>query len=188
MLVQIEVLNQFAIPPNLERRPIESYAELIPLTLAFDMNRGGGNYREDRSDTLFQRGLIDLMEDIELEALDDAITMSGGVMRELMSLMAKSARNACLVQKNRVTRDDVARAVIATRNEYTLYADHVEILKKVLHDPYWYPETGVEDPQSPFLELLHTLALLEYRNGEDKWRQPHPVLKKLLERPRVERP
>ena len=127
-------------------------------------------------------------EDIEPDALDDAITMSGGVMRELMSLMAKSVRNACLVKKDRVTRDDVARAVISTRNEYTLYADHVEILKKVLHDPYWHPETGVEDPQSPFLELLHTLALLEYRNGEDKWRQPHPVLRKLLERPRVEQP
>lgn len=38
------------------------------------------------------------------------------------------------------------------------------------------------------LELLHTLALLEYRNGEEKWRQPHPILKKLLERPRVEQP
>lgn len=127
-------------------------------------------------------------EDIEPEALDDAISMSGGVMRELMSLMAKSVRNACLLKKPRVTRDEVARAVISTRNEYTLYADHVEVLKKVLHDPYWYPETGVEDPQSPFLELLHTLALLEYRNGEDKWRQPHPVLRKLLERSRVEQP
>lgn len=127
-------------------------------------------------------------EEIEPEALDDAITMSGGVMRELMSLMAKSVRNACLANKKTVTRDDVALAVISTRNEYTLYADHVEILKKVLRDPYWHPETGVEDPRSPFLDLLHTLALLEYRNGEDKWRHPHPVLRKLLERPRVEQP
>jgi hypothetical protein len=120
---------------------------------------------------------------IASEALNEAILMSGGVMREFMALMAKSIKKALIAGRLRVNQDDVDRAVIDTRNGFFLRADHVKILKEVLKDPRWYPEDRVEDPQSPFLELLHTLALLEYRNGEDKWRQPHPVLRKLLERP-----
>jgi hypothetical protein len=114
--------------------------------------------------------------------LDEAIFMSGGVMRELMGMIAKSIQYALLSNKSKVSRDDVDRAVIAIRNGFPLRADHIDMLKTVLQDPYWYPESRVEDPESPFLELLHTLALLEYRNGEDKWRRPHPVLRKLLER------
>ncbi len=116
------------------------------------------------------------------EALDEAISMSGGVMREFMALMAKSISNTLIVGRSQVNRDDVDRAVIETRNGFSLRADHVKILQEVLRDPRWYPDSRVEDAQSPFLELLHTLALLEYRNGEEKWRQPHPVLRRLLER------
>ena len=108
--------------------------------------------------------------------------MSGGVMREFMALMAKSISNALIAERSQVNLDDVDRAVIETRNGFSLRADHVRILKEVLQDPHWYPDSRVEDAQSPFLELLHTLALLEYRNDEEKWRQPHPVLRRLLER------
>ncbi len=117
------------------------------------------------------------------EALDEAISMSGGVMREFMALMAKSISNALIAGRSQVNRDDVDRTVIETRNGFSLRADHVKILQEVSRDPHWYPDSRVEDAQSPFLELLHTLALLEYRNGEEKWRQPHPVLRRLLERP-----
>ena len=125
---------------------------------------------------------------IDQEALSQVITMSGGVMREFMALMAKSLSTTLIEQRPRVIREDVERAVIDTRNGFSLRADHIKILQEVLGDPRWYPGDRVEDAQSPFLELLHTLALLEYRNGEEKWRQPHPILKKLLERPRVEQP
>ena len=119
---------------------------------------------------------------IDSAALDEAISMSGGVMRELLAMVAKSIQYALLSGKSQVSQDDVARAVIATRNEFTLRVDHMGMLKTVSENPYWYPESRVEDPESPFLELLHTLALLEYRNGEDKWLHPHPVLRKPLER------
>jgi energy-coupling factor transporter ATP-binding protein EcfA2 len=125
---------------------------------------------------------------IDDEALHEVITMSGGVMREFMALMAKSISTTLIAGRGRVTRADVDRAVIDTRNGFSLRADHIKMLQDVLRDPHWYPDSRVEDAQSPFLELLHTLALLEYRNGEEKWRQPHPILKQLLERPRVEQP
>ncbi|MBM4258107.1 MAG: hypothetical protein FJ147_19715 [Deltaproteobacteria bacterium] len=125
---------------------------------------------------------------IDEDALNEVITMSGGVMREFMALVAKSLSNALIEQRPRVSRVDVDRAVIDTRNSFPLRADHIEMLQEVLRDPRWYTTSRVEDEKSPVLELLHTLALLEYRNGEEKWRQPHPCLRKLLERPRVEQP
>jgi hypothetical protein len=107
--------------------------------------------------------------------------MSGGVMREFMALMAKSISNTLIAARTRVNRSDIDRAAIDTRNGFPLRADHMKILAEVAKNPLWYPEGRVEDSVSPFLELLHTLALLEYRNGEDKWRRPHPVLKKLVD-------
>ncbi|NOT53989.1 MAG: hypothetical protein HOP18_05230 [Deltaproteobacteria bacterium] len=125
---------------------------------------------------------------IDEDALNEVITMSGGVMREFMALMAKSISTTLIEERPRVTRADVDRAVIDTRNGFSLGANHIKILKEVLRDPRWDPDSLVEDARSPFLDLLHTLALLEYRNGEDRWRQPHPIVKKLVERLRVEQP
>jgi hypothetical protein len=98
---------------------------------------------------------------IDDDALNEVITMSGGVMREFMALMAKSLSITLIEKRPRVSRVDVDRAVIDTRNGFSLRADHIKTLQAVLRDPRWYPDSRVEDAQSPFLELLHTLALLE---------------------------
>lgn len=116
---------------------------------------------------------------IDDHALDEAIAMSGGVVRELIRIMNEAIFNA----QGKVHKDHVDHAVIDIRNSYNLFAHHVRILKEVRKNPDWF-QTSAElsalteettKNESTFLELLHMPALFQYRNGEDKWYKPYPI-------------
>ncbi len=110
---------------------------------------------------------------IEKKALEKAIKMSGGVVRELIRILEKATFSA----KGKIREDHIDYAVIEIRNRYNLRSRHTKILKKILDNPDWL--TTSEEDTSEYDEIIRKLlwmpTLFNYRNGEDKWYRPYPV-------------
>jgi hypothetical protein len=107
-------------------------------------------------------------------ALEDAITYSGGVFREMARIMRTAIGQARRRKADKVEISDVEAAATEIRNEYRriLDRDDMEILRKVNENN----RLEYNDRLRPLLQLL---ALLEYRKGEN-WVDVHPVLRKVL--------
>ncbi len=111
---------------------------------------------------------------IDSLALEDAVTYSGGVFREMARIMRTAIGRARRRQAERVDPVDVEWATTEIRNEYRRILDKsdLEILKRVRQQN----RLEYDDRLRPLLQLL---AILEYRNGEN-WCDVHPVLRRLL--------
>ncbi len=114
-------------------------------------------------------GLIDPL------ALEEAITYSGGVFREMARIMRTAIGRARRRKASRMEVVDVEWATTEIRNEYRRILDKEDlaILKKV-HEQN---RLEYDERLRPLLQLL---AILEYRNGEN-WCDVHPVLRRLIE-------
>lgn len=110
----------------------------------------------------------------EPEALDLAITYSGGVFREMARIMRTSIGRARRRHAARIAAEDVEWAVIEIRNEYRRILDKGDV--KLLKEIYRNKKLEYSEQMRPLLQLL---AILEYRNGEN-WCDIHPVLRKLV--------
>lgn len=116
----------------------------------------------------------------EPETLQKLIVYSGGVLRELIRIMNECCR-ICLRlirrEQHALINDEVLEeAVNNLRNDYALPLGKIdyEILQQI------YNEFTPEDPkQLEFLELLHGLHVLEYRNRQI-WYDVHPIVVELL--------
>jgi hypothetical protein len=111
---------------------------------------------------------------IDDQALEDAITYSGGVFREMARIMRTAIGCARRRGAARVEGVDVEWATTEIRNEYRRILDKndLQFLKRI-HE---YNRLEYNERLRPLLQLL---AILEYRNGEN-WCDVHPVLRKLL--------
>jgi hypothetical protein len=108
------------------------------------------------------------------QALEDAITYSGGVFREMARIMRSAVGSARRRRASKIAVDDVEWAATEIRNEYRRILDQNDLayLKKVSeHNRLEY-----NDRLRPLLQLL---AILEYRDGEN-WCDVHPALKRLV--------
>jgi hypothetical protein len=111
---------------------------------------------------------------VEGQALEDAITYSGGVFREMARIMRTAIGRARRRKAAKVECVDIDWATTEIRNEYRRILDKNDLafLKKIHeHNRLEYNER--------LRPLLQLLAILEYRNGEN-WCDIHPVLRKLL--------
>ena len=108
------------------------------------------------------------------DALEEAITYSGGVFREMARIMRTAIGRARRRHASRLDCSDVEWAATEIRNEYRRILDKedLKLLKKVSENN----RLEYNDRLRPLLQLL---ALLEYRDGEN-WCDVHPVLRKLL--------
>jgi hypothetical protein len=108
-------------------------------------------------------------------ALEEAISNSGGVFRELARIMRTAIGRARRRKAPKVEMIDVEWATTEIRNEYRriLDKDDIAVLKKV----HQQNRLEYDDRLRPLLQLL---AVLEYRNGEN-WCDIHPVLRRLIE-------
>jgi len=114
---------------------------------------------------------------IEPEALEAAITLSGGVFREMAFVMRTAISNALRREANKVGASDIAWAASQLRNPLLrLLSDEDFALLREVQDtnPLRLPE-----PEKN-ARLLHILAVLQYANGPD-WFDVHPALKGILE-------
>jgi hypothetical protein len=111
---------------------------------------------------------------IDQDALEEAITFSGGVFREMARIMRSGIGRARRRKATRVERTDIEWAVTEIRNEYRRILDKedMEILKKIHQD-------NRLEYDNRFKPLLQLLAVLEYRNGEN-WCDIHPALRRLV--------
>lgn len=115
---------------------------------------------------------------INPEALEDAITLSGGVTRELVRLL----NHAIFIAHGKIDCDAVRRAANKIANDYNLTGKHTHIMMAVLKNPDWLASNDSQVDEATRIELLHMPALFEYRNGENKWYRPYPVFDDYLKR------
>ena len=108
-------------------------------------------------------------------ALEEAISYSGGVFREMARIMRTAIGRARRRKAAKVEIIDVEWASTEIRNEYRRILDEgdLEILRRV----HKQNRLEYDDRLRPLLQLL---AILEYRNGEN-WCDIHPVLRRLIE-------
>lgn len=111
---------------------------------------------------------------IHPNALDEAITYSGGVFRELARIIRTSIGHARRRKATQLESIDVEWAATEIRNEYRRILDKEDL--KLLKRVYENKKLEYSEQLMPLLQLL---AILEYRDTEN-WCDIHPVLRKLL--------
>jgi len=122
---------------------------------------------------------------IEPEATQMMIVKSGGALREFIRL-ASQCCGLCLMQLRRtpdkqdliITSEILKNAIKEYRINLTepLGQNRYQILVEVYEN--YSPKDGRDQD---FLDLLHTLYILEYRN-DDLWFGVHPVVQEILQR------
>lgn len=120
---------------------------------------------------VYSRMKADLIEE---DALENAISYSGGVFREMARIMRTAIGRARRRKATKLDNNDVEWAATEIRNEYRriLDKDDLKLLKRV-------SENNRMEYNERMRPLLQLLAILEYRDGEN-WCDVHPVLRKLL--------
>jgi hypothetical protein len=111
---------------------------------------------------------------IHPDALELAITYSGGVFRELARIVRTAIGRARRRKAEQIDVNDIEWAAQEIRNEYKRILDDedLQLLKKVQQNKQL-------EHTERMRTLLQLLALLEYRDQEN-WCDVHPVLRKML--------
>ncbi len=109
------------------------------------------------------------------EARNALIEASGGLVRGLIGLTQFAAVNALGRGAQRIEKPDAERAITELRNDFiaALKEENYRVLAERLVDKVLSSDSEVQ-------ELLQSLALLQYANGE-AWCDVHPVVRKLLQ-------
>ena len=150
-------------------------------------NRDGSPSEDGRA---MMREMVRRRMELELispEALDFLIEKSGGVMREMTTLMQLACNEARVAGKPQIDLPIARKAVAFIRNEYqrSLRVEHYQQLRLVARDKQVREihrvqrRPGEEEAELALLELLHNLSILEYCN-EDSWWDVHPIVASLL--------
>jgi len=111
---------------------------------------------------------------IEPDALEHAITISGGVFREMARIIRDAADNAIAIGKKKIEKTYVETDESEIRNEFRrmLRIGDYDELKEI----YKTRELKVSKERA---ELLHNLSILEYQNKEN-WCDVHPAVVPLI--------
>ncbi|MBE9116289.1 ATP-binding protein [Lusitaniella coriacea LEGE 07157] len=183
--IPIAVLRDKFLRPLLETETNDQIV-VMPVLKLFDKEKSHQPDAEPRAEA--KELLVNILEKrilpelIQPKTLDKVVLKSGGVLREMIRIANECCR-ICLRQIRRepdrevIIDDDVLdEAVSEIRNDFDILlgkADY-EILVTV------YREFKPEDPKQPeFLDLLHGLSVLEYRNRQN-WYDVHPIVVELL--------
>ena len=113
---------------------------------------------------------------IETKGLKIAIEKSGGVIRELTTIMHKSCAKAIRRKENIISEQCVKEAVLDMQNDHTdsLDTQDYKLLIEKMHD-----KRVVSDER--LLDLFHNLKLLEYYDEKGKWCSVNPILLPLIQ-------
>lgn len=122
---------------------------------------------------------------VEIEIIEAIVLKSGGVLRELIRIARKCCQ-ICLREIRRsktpetmkINRDIFEQAVTSIRLDFEALLGRADY--EILQQTYQNYSPNDQKAQS-FLDLLHTLHILEYQNG-DIWYDLHPVVLDLMKR------
>ncbi|WP_316966783.1 Cdc6/Cdc18 family protein [Candidatus Methanocrinis natronophilus] len=129
-------------------------------------------------------GGCDLMKQVALKRMDEsliskdalnlAVKYSAGVMTEFIRIIRSAGNIADTDNRGRIDVPDVEQAIADTKNDYIriLNPQDIEILKNVM-------KTKGKVGGEKFQDLLFSLAILEYSNGE-AWYDIHPAIKRII--------
>lgn len=108
------------------------------------------------------------------DSLEMIITLSGGLLRDLIRLVRDSALIALTEGKPSITTEIVRRVVAEMGNAYrrSLLPEHYEALRKARESKQISSDESTR-------QLLENLSLLEYRNTV-AWCNVHPIVRALL--------
>lgn len=107
-------------------------------------------------------------------ALEQMVVASGGLVRSLIGLGQFAAVNALGRGTKRIEEQDVARAIVEVRNDFIAGLEESEYA--TLAELHRTKQLAADDDLQ---DLLQTVALLQYENGE-VWCDVHPVVVELL--------
>lgn len=112
---------------------------------------------------------------ISIDALNLAVKYSAGVMTEFIRIIRSAGNIADTDGRGRIDVSDVEQAIADTKNDYIriLNPQDIDILKEVMR-------TKGKVGGDKFQDLLFSLAILEYSNGE-AWYDIHPAIKRIIE-------
>jgi energy-coupling factor transporter ATP-binding protein EcfA2 len=124
---------------------------------------------------------------IEEETMYKMVLLSGGLLRELVRISRQCCEECLLLLDDnpddnlKIDDEILAKAVKTVRNSFAraLGTNDFKILRDV-YDKFMPPDTM----EQAFLNLLHTLCVLEYEN-DDLWYDLHPIIVDLLQRKKV---
>lgn len=153
---------------------IRDQALFLPNINLYDQNDAGSNLQEGYR-TLEKFVNVRVSNSlIDPAALQEAITYSGGVFRELARIIRSATGRARRRKVDRVEVEDIEWVASEIRNEYRRILDKedMKLLKKI-------NESKKLEYSERLMPLLQLLAILEYR-GQENWCDIHPVLRKLL--------
>ncbi|MBL7117289.1 MAG: AAA family ATPase [Candidatus Syntrophoarchaeum sp.] len=151
----------------------------------FDGHEVLGNIKVHDKNSNLNSESCEVMKDVALrrmsedliteEALVTAIEFSGGILTEFMRIIKDAANIANTEGRERIENEDVEHAITEIRNDYIriLSKEDLEILKGV-------SKTKEKTDGESFQDLLFSLAILEYSNGEI-WYDIHPTIKRVIE-------
>ena len=126
----------------------------------------------------------DLMKQVALKRMDEsliskdalnlAVKYSAGVMTEFIRIIRSAGNIADTDGRRSIELSDVEQAIADTKNDYIriLNPQDIEILKEVM-------KTKGKVGGEKFQDLLFSLAILEYSNGE-AWYDIHPAIKRII--------
>lgn len=140
---------------------------------------GGGDDESRRNIAIMKQAVLNRMESplIEEDALEEAIRISGGVFRSLISMIANAAIEPSVDEKGRITLEEIEEVAKGERISRSrgLDARHWEILIEIVENKEFSKKMD-----NQWLELLSGLFVLEYINGEE-WYDVNPLLEKGVE-------
>lgn len=113
---------------------------------------------------------------ISKEALKLAVENSAGVMTEFIRIIRSAGNIADTDKRSRIEASDVEQPIADSMNDFIrlLSPEDIYVLKEVAR-------TKGKAGGDKFQDLLFSLAILEYRNG-DTWYDIHPAIKRIIER------
>ena len=113
---------------------------------------------------------------IDQDALEYAITISGGLFREMTRIIRDAADHAIARGAEQIEKRDVEEAESEIRNEFRrmLETEDYETLVEI------HGEQELRGAET-LAKLLHNMSVLEYKNDEN-WCDVHPAIIPLIER------
>lgn len=176
--------------------PIRYLLPMIPVALppsGVSQSDAAGRRKADAGREALRQVFFQRLDEganlIAPDALDDLITYSGGVLRDLLYMLREAAIGAKIKGRARIERDDVREVVHLLREEYAnRLSPHpyggtevtIEDIKKVLGNSGDWPKWPWRVDQTvAFKMLLQSLCILEY-DGQ-RWFGLHPAMREYLE-------
>ncbi len=116
---------------------------------------------------------LDCYKVFDPAVLELLITLSGGLLRDLIRIIKYSIRAANEVDAERINEAVAEQAINDLRNEYYLTTQQIDELRHVA-------KTGEQSGSPVSVELALRNLIIPYNNGQP-WFEPHPLLRGLRE-------